>query len=132
MSSVTNVLAPVSLVAERAFFGQPDFTVVQTATNSALAATYTPADANHGQCRMFYLTLSFSAAPTAPLTLTVKDGTTVIWQVEISVSAPFVQNFDFSARPLRASVGAALSANIGASGAAVQTISWSGDTFISA
>lgn len=128
MSSATNPLAPVSVVAERALYGQPDYTVIHTATATALSATYTPAGQN--VARMFSLCLSYSAAP-AVGTLTVKDGTTVIWQCEISASTPLVNFFDFSKKPLRASPGAVLSANVGsAGGAVVQTISWVGDVLI--
>lgn len=126
MASTTTTLQAISVVAERALFGQPGFTVLDTATAGALAASYTPAD-SFKCARMFHLTLSYSAAPAASV-LTVKDGTTVIWQAEISASAPFVHAFDFSAKPLRASAGAALSANVGSAGGAVaQTLVWTGD-----
>lgn len=125
MATTTNTLQPVSVVAERALYGQPGFTVIHTATATALSATFTP----KGQdvARMFHLTLSYSVAP-AVSTLTVKDGTTVIWQAEIPAAAgPYV--FDFSDKPLRGSAGAVLSANVGsAGGTVVQTISWTGDT----
>lgn len=91
-----------------------------TATNGALDATVTPAA---GQCvRLFYAELSFSAAPSGVLVFTIEDGSTVIWQTEISVSAPFRYVWDFSKVPLRGSVGAVLHGKVGASGAAVQTI----------
>jgi hypothetical protein len=131
MSSSTQTLSPVSLVAERALFGQPGFTVIHSATATILGATYTPVAAN-SMARMFHLTLSYSAAPAAS-TLTVKDGSTIIWQAEISATGPFVYVFDFSAKPLRGSNAAALSANVGsAGGAVVQTISWTGDEIASA
>ena len=125
MATTTNTLSSISVNAERALFGQPDFTVIHTATATALAAQFVPT----GQdiARMFSLCLSYSAAP-AVSTLTVKDGTTVIWQTEISASAPFANFFDFSKKPLRGSAGASLTAVVGsAGGAVVQTLSWVGD-----
>lgn len=127
MPSTTNTLAAIQPAAEVALFGQPAFTCIHTATHTALAASVSPPNAT--QCvRMFRCDLSFSAAPSAAGTLTVKDGSTVIWQAEISTTGPFVYSFDFSAKPLRASKNAALSANLGDPGVGiVGTISWSGD-----
>ena len=130
MASTTNTLQPVSVPAEKALFGDPKYTVIDTGTNAALAATFTPSG-NNAVARMFSVGYSLSAAPATALTLTVKDGTTVIWQHEISVSAPFFGFFTFDKRPLRASVGAALSANIGAPGVGiVGTVCWEGDTIV--
>ena len=126
MATTTSTLAAVSPTAEVALYGQPQFTSLHTATATALSATVTPPNADQ-QCRMFHLTLSYSAAPAVSV-LTVKDGTTVLWQAEISATGPFVYVFDFSLKPLRGSRGAALSANVGsAGGAVVQTLVWTGD-----
>jgi hypothetical protein len=126
MATTTNTLQPVSVVAERALYGQPDFTVLHPATATALSAV--AAGVSQKCLRMFKLVLSYSAAPAVSV-LTVQDGTTVIFQAEISASAPFVYQFDFSAKPLRGSAGAALSAQVGsAGGSVVQTICWTGDT----
>ena len=126
MATTTTTLAAISPTAEIALFGQPQFTSIHTATHTALSATVTAPNAD--QCvRMFHLTLSYSAAPAVSV-LTVKDGATVIWQAEISVTGPFVYTFDFSQKPLRGSKGAALSANVGDAGVGiVQTLSWTGD-----
>jgi hypothetical protein len=126
MATTTNTLAAISPAAEIALFGQPSFTCIHTETATALAATVTAPNADQ-QVRMFHLTLSYSAAPAVSV-LTVKDGATVIWQCDISATGRFVYTFDFSAKPLRGSKGAALSANVGsAGGSVVQTISWTGD-----
>ena len=125
MATTTNTLAAISVQAEVALYGQPAFTVIHTATATALDATATPAAGQ--SARMFHLTLSYSAAPAVSV-LTVEDGATVIWQAEISATGPFVYTFDFSAKPLRGTKGAVLHAKVGsAGGAVVQTISWTGD-----
>ena len=126
MAVTVSTLSPVSVVAERAMFGQPDFTVLQTATATALNATYTPARTND-IARLFKLSITYSAAPAVGV-FQVTDGTTVIWQGDISASPPFGAQVDFSAKPLRASPGAALGVTVGsAGGAVVQTICWTGD-----
>jgi hypothetical protein len=124
--STTNTLAPISPSAEKALFGQPNFTVIDTATAGALDAVATPPANSNKQARMKYLTLSYSAAP-AVSTLTVEDGSTVIWQAQIPADAgPYT--FDFSEAPLRSTVNTALHAKVGsAGGAVVQAISWIGD-----
>ena len=125
MATTTNTLAGISGAAEILLFGQPAFTVIHTATATALDATATPAADQ--QARMFHLTLSYSAAPAVSV-LTVEDGSTVIWQAEISATGPFVYTFDFSAKPLRGTKGAVLHAKVGSAGVSVvQTISWTGD-----
>ena len=125
MATTTNTLAPISGSAEILMFGQPLTTTIMTGTATALDATLTPAADQIA--RMFHLTLSYSAAPAVSV-LTVEDGSTVIWQCEISASAPFVHVFDFSSKPLRSSRGAVLHAKVGsAGGSVVQTISFIGD-----
>ena len=130
MTTTTTTLQAVSIPAEHAFFGQPSVTVIHTATHTALSATLTPATGQYAMvARMFFCTLSFSAAPATVLTFTVKDGSTVIFQAELSVTGRFVYHFDFSDKPLRGSAGAVLSANVGDAGVGiVQTISFAGDT----
>lgn len=125
MATTTNTLAGISGAAEVLLFGQPAFTVIHTATATALDATATPAAGQ--QARLFNLTLSYSAAPAVSV-LTVEDGSTVIWQAEISATGRFVYFFDFSAKPLRGTKDAVLHVKVGsAGGAVVQTISWVGD-----
>ena len=125
MATTTNTLAGISGAAEILLFGQPAFTVIHTATATALDATATPAATQ--SARMFHLTLSYSAAPAVSV-LTVEDGSTVIWQAEISATGPFVYTFDFSAKPLRGTKGAVLHAKVGSAGVSVvKTISWTGD-----
>lgn len=120
MATTTTNLAAVSVPAESRLYPQAQKVTQMTETNSALDATVTP---GAGQCvRLFMAELSFSAAPSAVKVFTIEDGSTVIWQREISVSAPFVHVFDFSKVPLRGSAGAVLHGKVAASGAAVQTI----------
>lgn len=125
MATTTNTLAGISGAAEILLFGQPGYTVIHTATATALDATATPAATQ--QARLFHITLSYSAAPAVSV-LTVEDGATVIWQAEISATGRFVYTFDFSQKPLRGSKGNVLHVKVGsAGGAVVQTISWTGD-----
>lgn len=126
MATTTTTLAPISAQAEILLYGQPAFTCIHSATAAALDAAVSVPVATQ-QVRMFHLTLSYSAAPAVSV-LTVEDGTTVIWQAEISATGPFVYAFDFSQKPLRGSKGATLHAKVGsAGGAVVQTIAWTGD-----
>jgi len=125
MATTTSTLSGISGAAEVLLFGQPATTTIMTATATALDATLTPAADQIA--RIFYVTLSYSAAPAVSV-FTIEDGTTVIWQAEISATGPFVYNFDFSQKPLRSSRGAVLHAKVGsAGGSVVQTISFSGD-----
>ena len=125
MTVTVSTLAAISAPAERALFGQPNFTAIDTGTATALDATVT-APANK-QARMKYLTLSYSAAPAVSV-LQVLAGASVIWQAEISATGPFVYNFDFSQFPLRGDIAGILTAKVGsAGGSVVQTLSWIGD-----
>ena len=128
MTTTTTTLQAVSVPAETALFGQPTKVFIDTGTHTALVASLTPGTGQFAQvARLFYATLSYSAAPAVSV-LTVKDGTTVIYQAEISATGRFVYHFDFSAKPLRASAGAVLSVNVGDAGVGiVQTISCVGD-----
>lgn len=133
-ATTTTTLQSVSPRAETALFGWPTKAFMQTATATALDCTLTPntaaqvAAGGQAMCAVLYhITLSYSAAP-AVSTLTVEDGTTVLWQAEISATGPFVYTFDFQQRPLRGSAGAVLHVKVGsAGGAVVQTISCLGD-----
>ena len=123
MATTTSVLSGISGAAEVLLFGQPATTTIMTATATALDATLTPAADQIA--RMRHLTLSYSATPAAS-TLTVEDGTTVLWQAEIATAGPHI--FDFSGSPLRGSRGAVLHAKVGSAGTTVvQTISFIGD-----
>lgn len=125
MATTTLTLAPISGAAEILLFGQPTRTFFDTGTASALDATLTPAADQIA--RLFYLTVSFSAAPAAAV-ITVEDGTTVIWQANIGPTGPSLGHFDFSAKPLRGSRGAVLHIKVGsAGGSIVQTICGVGD-----
>ena len=125
MATTTNTLAGITGAAEVLLFGQPSVTVIHTGSATALDATLTPAADQIARFR--HLTVSYSAAPAVSV-LTVEDGSTVIWQAELSATGPFVYVFDFSGSPLRGSRGAVLHAKVGsAGGAVVQTISVIGD-----
>ena len=127
MPSTTNTLQAVGVSAERALFGQPKFSVIDTGTHAALDANTAPLG-NQSVVRLFVLNVSASAAPATALTLQVKDGSTVIWQCELAAAAPFAYEFDFSNKPLRGSNGATLHATLGDPGVGiVATVTWTGD-----
>lgn len=124
MTVTVRSLAATSPPAEKAAFGVPTWTMYDTATNTALSAI--KAALAQQQHYLTHVTLSFSAAPATALVLTIKDGTTIIWQTEISTDVrTFTENFE--TRPLHASTNAALNIEVGAAGSGVvQTISASG------
>jgi len=128
MASTTTNLQAVAPDAYDRLGPNPTKVFMDTGTASALSATLTPGTGQFAQiARLLRATLSYSAAPAVSV-LTVKDGSTVIWQAEISATGPFVYDFDFARAPLRASAGAVLSVNVGsAGGSVVQTISCIGD-----
>ena len=128
MATTTTTLQALSIAAEDRLAANPTKVFRDTATATALDATLTPNTGQFAQvARLLRLTLSYSAAPAVSV-LTVEDGSTVIWQVEISATGPFVYDFDFSNCPLRATAGAVLHAKVGsAGGAVVQTLSCIGD-----
>lgn len=125
MASTTNTLAGTSPSAERAAFGVPDWTAIDTGTNAALAATRAAvANKQHYATKA---TLSFSAAVAAAITFTIKDGTTVIFQAQIPATTLAPITFDWQRRPLHASTNTDLVAGVGAAGASVvQTITLEG------
>jgi hypothetical protein len=112
--------------ADRLSFGPPDWTVIHSGTAAALSAG--PAGATNKQHWLTHAIVSFSAAPAAG-TITVKDGTSVIFQVEFGAHITNAIDLNFEQRPLRATVGAALTVNVSsAGGAVVQTVSATGFT----
>lgn len=119
-------LAASAVPAEKLAFAPAKWTAVDTNSNAATSANVV---AVAGQQHFAtHVTVSFSTVPATALTLTIKDGTTVIWQVELSTTNTiFTENFE--TRPLHASTNAALSANVGAAGTGVtSTISLAGFT----
>ncbi len=127
MASVTVTLGVLAdLAAEKASFGQPDWTVFANATNTSntasVAAIAQIQNAPAAIHFLDYLTLSYSSAPTSVGTVTVNDGTTTIWTVNIGLAVPLVLHFDFSKRPLRSQPGGALTITQSASGGAVQSV----------
>lgn len=126
IASVTNTLSPISATAERAWFGQPMFTVEDTGTGTLLTATATPrADQ---LVRIFKVNVSFSAAP-GSIPIIIYDGdTTIIWQARTSATGKWVYHFDFSKKPLRGSRGNPVYVYVPSGGAAVvSTVSFDGD-----
>ena len=119
-----NTLVSISPAAEKALFGWPQWTAIDSEVNvpctasAAVKAGYSNA-ATH-------VTASFSTAAASALTLQILDGSSVIWQVELAAGTlQFTENFE--TRPLAASVGATLNAVIGAAGTSVtQTVSMAG------
>lgn len=103
-----NTLAPITnTAAEKLQFGVPDWTAVHT-VDAACDAVVAGAEGVQHFCQ--HVTLSYDEAP-AKSTLTVEDGSSVIWQAAIPAAAgPF--DFDFSGSPLRAATGAAIHAKV--------------------
>lgn len=121
-----DTLSAVAMQAERAYFDQPAFTTLDTGTNTQLVATATPGGDRIVRC--LSCTVSFSAAPDAGTQVSIQDGSTIIWQTEISVTGRFVVTYNFARKPLRSTRGTALSAVVSAAGAGVvQTVVFSGD-----
>ena len=128
MGNTTVALSAQQPPAEVAAFGLPTWTSYDTGTNAALTAT-TALVANQ-QHYITKVTASFSAAVAAAVTLAIKDGTTVIWQVEI---APGVLTFteNFETRPLHGTRGTAVNVTVGAAGTGVvQTVCMAGFTAV--
>lgn len=104
------------LVAEKAAWGGPEWTVIGLATAAASVATLagaTNANSVKVQHYLDYVTFSGSLANTVATSVQIKDGSTVIWEAQFPIStAPMLLHFDFSDRPLRCTAGAALIATI--------------------
>lgn len=124
MATASRTLSGVAPAAEKALFAWPTWTEMDTETNTTATATHTALAAY--QHALVHLTVSFSVATATALTLLIKDGTTVIWQVELAIGVfTFTENFE--TRPLHASVNADLVATVGAAGSGVVgTISMAG------
>lgn len=124
-ASIVNLGNGVGPTADKLAYGMPDWSAIHSDTAAALSCG--PAAVANEQHFATRLTLSYSAAPAVSV-LTIKSGSTVLFQVEISATGPFVYDFEFK-RPLRAAVGSALTANVGsAGGAVVQTLILQGFT----
>lgn len=101
-------LPPVSnTAAEKLQFGTPDWTAVHTVDAACDAVVAGIVGVQHF-CQ--HVTLSYDEAP-AKSTLTVEDGSDVIWIAAIPASAgPY--DFDFSGSPLHGTPGNALHAKV--------------------
>ncbi len=130
MPNVVNTLGILAdLAAEKAAFGQLDWTItnnVTNATTTAVVAAIGPLQ-NAPPVTHFldYLVLSWNSAPTAVGILNVNDGATNIFTVNIPLNTPNPLIFDFR-KPLRSQPGAALSIILPASGAAITTVQANG------
>lgn len=128
-ASIVNLTAESRAPADKLSYGSTDWVAIHSATAGVLscgpaAAAGSGTGSTPGPAAQHYcarVTLSYSAAPAVSV-LTIKDGATIIHQEEISADTRRV-DLDFSKRPLRATIGAALTANVGsAGGAVVQTL----------
>jgi hypothetical protein len=126
-TATTNTLAQISMAAEKALFGQPDWTITGLCTADTLIGI-APAVTNKIN-RVKRVTASYSAAPATGL-LTVKDGTTVIWETQLGSAGTTVGcDFDFSLHPLRGTSGASMTVSAPSGGGAiVQSLAVIGDT----
>lgn len=120
MTTSLNTLSAISQTAEMALFGHPTVTFYETATNTALAATLTPGATQIPL--LYHVCVSVSADLSAAKVFTIKDGSAVLYQVELATNFRTLV-LDFQKRPIRGTKGTALTVNMEASGAAVQTIS---------
>lgn len=119
-----NTLVSISPSAEKALFGWPRWTAIDSQVNVPNTAS-AAVRANYSNA-VTHLTVSFSTATATALTLQLLDGTSPIWQVELAAGTfQFTENWE--TRPLAGSVGTALSAVVGAAGTSVtQTVSMAG------
>lgn len=122
-----------NLFAEVASWGPSAWTVVAhttNGTNTAVVAAVAAGEAGGqkpaAQHFLCYATISVSTAYTTATNVQIKDGTTVIYQIELAATAPLVIDLDFSHRPLCASAGNSLSVVQGPSGGGLQTVSIAG------
>ena len=123
-TSATN-LSACSPAAEKALFSFPTWAVVDTGT---AANTATVTGITGQQHCLTHLTVSLSAAPSAATVIQVKDGSTVIWQVQVATESRVITE-NFETRPLHASTGADLVITCGsAGGTTTQTVSACGFT----
>lgn len=109
---------------EKMSYGPDDWSAIHSATNTALSCGPAAAAGQQHFCRS--VTLSVSADLSAAKVFTIKDGSTILHQEELAVNFRSFQRV-FSP-PLQATVGAALTANMEASGAAIQTVIMKGFT----
>jgi hypothetical protein len=126
MADTPVTLSSVSPAAEKALFGWPSMVAIGAAATGANTATLTaPTNAVGMQWAVTSVAVSFGAAVASASTLTILDGATVIWQVEISVAqiAPLLFNFD---RPLHGSRNAAVQASLTTPGSVKSAISLAG------
>lgn len=127
-ATLQNLATESRATSDKLSFGTVDWTVIHSATATALSAG--PAAVAGSQHYLAHATVSFSAAPAAG-TIQVKDGTTVIFQVEFGAHITTPIDLNFETRPLRAAIGAALTVAVGsAGGAVVQTVSATGFTVV--
>ena len=115
MATVVTLAKAFNTAAEIASYGGPDFTSLGFIT----AGTATAIVTGTANTQLFadYVTVSYSLAISAATTVTIKDGSTVIWTLQLGITTgPTQYHFDFSHRPLRASSGANLSVDAGSGG----------------
>jgi hypothetical protein len=108
-------------------FAPTQWTVVASQTNATATATKA-ADAAK-QHFITGISFSMSAQPTSPVTVQVRDGSTVIdqFQIPAAAQAPLLHNYT---PPLTITPGAAASITVGALGSAVVgTVVLKGKTF---
>lgn len=121
MADTTNALSAINPTAERALYAFPTSTVASTIATGAPTATL--AAVTGKQHCITAVHVSFGATITSACTLTINDGATVIWQLEIpTATAPLPLVLDFQQRPLHGSVGAAMTAALTTPGSIKSTV----------
>jgi len=117
MAQAIVTLGPVvNTQSDKLLYGQPDWSIVNTGTNASIACVL--AAVTNVQHFCTELDVSFATAPSSGGVMTVKDGTTVIWQASFGVGSGQFFHIDF-ARPLRATNSASLTATVDAAGSSV-------------
>lgn len=120
MSDTQNAMESVAVTAEAVLYGPPDWTVIGTATNSAVTATAVAVANKQNWC--YKAIVSFSGASgTSANVFTIKDGTsgTTLFQANIPAAVTAPISFDFSRVPIRGSTNTALVAGLNDPGASV-------------
>lgn len=117
-NTVVALAAIQDLVAEKASWGGPEWTVIGLGTAAASVATIA-ANTNNANVKvqhyLTHATISASLVGTAAASVAIKDGTTTIWACSLPIgfgAVPLV--LDFQTRPLRSTAGNLLS--VGTSG----------------
>lgn len=105
---------PTNVPAEAMDYGPNRWTIYDTETNAAVAATLAGVDGQQHFLRE--IIVSFSAVPAAACTLEIKSGSTVLLPIQIGVAAAGPVVVEFPKAGLQCAIGAALSLELSSPG----------------